>query len=364
MSEKNNLYRRNGKKVYIKQPDFNELAFVAKLWGDEETMSEIGGAYLFPEDRWDMFYKKMVQPTDGKNFYCLIYTIRDKAIGEVSFHGYDSGAKAARVNIKIHHRYRNKGYGTEALRLFLEYYFFEFGGESIIDNAVKTESAKKIFKNVGFEVVGKFRTQITHRLTKESFLNSQPRKHRKIGVLSYDNMNVMDFSIPLEVFKSVNKVVSEELFEVFTVSYKDEVVLQNNIKVSIDRTFGEDDKPDIIVIPGGNGAEEAVRDKNIIKYLLSNYNDCDYLLSAEKGIYFLNRCRMLDGILVPRVSNSEDYLNNSMGNINFTDNSFEDNGKIVISSNTIGLIKGCLNIIKKVAGEKVTEVLEKDLGFK
>ena len=37
----------NGKDVYIKQPEFEELEFVSKLWGDEETMKDIGGTFNF-----------------------------------------------------------------------------------------------------------------------------------------------------------------------------------------------------------------------------------------------------------------------------------------------------------------------------
>mgnify|MGYP006995793645 CR=1 FL=1 len=35
-----NLYRRNGKLIYIKMPDFKELAFVEELWGNKKNMGE------------------------------------------------------------------------------------------------------------------------------------------------------------------------------------------------------------------------------------------------------------------------------------------------------------------------------------
>ena len=110
------IYRRNGKKVYIKQPDWAELEFVSTLWADEDTMKDIGGVYSFSESKWEMFYNKMVYPGDGKNFYCLIYeALEDKPVGEVSFHGYDCVTKSARFNIKVLYSERRKGYGEEAL---------------------------------------------------------------------------------------------------------------------------------------------------------------------------------------------------------------------------------------------------------
>ena len=150
MNDKINLYRRNGKLIYIKMPEFNELAFVRELWGKKENMGEFGDVYSFPKEKWEMFYRKMVSPTDGKNFYCLIYDLNDKPIGEVSFHGYNSATKVARINIKIHYEHRKKGYGEEALRLLLEYYFYEFGGQSIIDS-VKSDEGKSLLKKIGFE---------------------------------------------------------------------------------------------------------------------------------------------------------------------------------------------------------------------
>ena len=100
----------------------------AKLWANEETMQDIGGAYFFPKEKWEMFYKKMVYPTDGKNFYCRNISLKDKPVGEVSFHGYDSITKIARINVKIHYKYRNHGYGERSIKLLLEYYFLEFWG--------------------------------------------------------------------------------------------------------------------------------------------------------------------------------------------------------------------------------------------
>ncbi|MGL5352482.1 MAG: GNAT family N-acetyltransferase, partial [Clostridium sp.] len=306
MSKIVDLYRRNGKNVYIKQPEFEELSFISKLWGHEETMADIGGPYIFPKEKWEMFYKKMVQPTDGKNFYCLIYTIRDKAIGEVSFHGFDSATKAARINVKVHYRYRNKGYGEEAVRLLLEYYFLEFKGRAIIDT-IKTDNAKKFFNKIGFESIGEFRNQTTYKLTKGDFFNLEAKRKRNIAVITYNNMSMVQYSTIFEIFNEANKILGEDMFNIYSVGVES-TVKTNNITVEIDHNTECEDKPDIIIIPGGEGACEAVKDKYIIRYILSRYNSCDYLLSINTGVYFLSRCRMLDGIMVPKIIGTEERL--------------------------------------------------------
>ena len=146
------LYMREGKRIYIKQPILEELEFVASLWSDEETMKDIGGVFSFPRSKWEGFYKKMVYPSDGKNFYCLVYLNDGSPIGEVSFHGYDSATKVARFNIKILSKYRNQGFGEEAVKLLLEYFFIEFGGEIIMDS-ISTEAGVRLAEKMKFSII-------------------------------------------------------------------------------------------------------------------------------------------------------------------------------------------------------------------
>lgn len=352
-----NLYRRNGKKVYIKQPTFEELEYTARLWGDEETMAEIGGAYIFPKEKWEMFYKKMVHPTDGKNFYCLIYTNRNKAIGEVSFHGFDSITRVARINIKINHRHRNKGYGEEALRLILEYYFQEFGGEVVLDN-ITTESGKKLFEKVGFKQVSKFRDQCTYKITRGDFVNIISDEPKSVAVLCYDNMNITNYSIIIDILKLTNKIVGRELFNIFTVG-DGEKIQSDNINIVLDKTVSEiNDNVDIIILPGGSGADLAVKNKYNIRYLLANYNDCDYVLSIDRGILFLNRGRMLDDMVIPEIYDLDTALLDMSSNYKVISNKFIDGGKIMMASNSLGAIKGTIEIVKKVAGEEIALKVE------
>lgn len=43
----------------------------------------------------------MVLPTDGRNYYSLVYNYDNQPIGEASFHGYDASTQMAKLNVKI-----------------------------------------------------------------------------------------------------------------------------------------------------------------------------------------------------------------------------------------------------------------------
>lgn len=356
------LYRRNGKKVYIKQPTLVDLELTSKLWSDPMTMSEIGGVYKFPEEKWDMFYKKMVYPTDGKNFYCHVYNNRDKFIGEVSFHGYDSLTKAARINIKIHHRQRNKGYGSEAIQLLLEYFFLEFKGGSIIDTT-EIYGGKRLLAKCGFESIGQFKEKETFKITKDRFLNYTTESTKNVVIVGYDGMKDLYHSLIKEIFVKANNVVGEEKFIVSTVAQNEIITADDKVIKSKYYNFNIDYKPDILIIPGGDGVLDAVKDKEVIRFILANYDNSDYLLAIEKSIVILNRCRMLNGIIIPNVEGVQEILQETATDLKFSNRSFVDYGKIMISADLIGTIKGCLAIVRKTLGDKYYKILEKELGI-
>lgn len=350
-----NLYRRNGKLIYIKMPDFKELAFVEELWGNKKNMGDFGEVYSFPKEKWQMFYKKMVNPTDGKNFYCLIYDLNDNPIGEVSFHGYNSATKVARINIKVHYEHRRKGYGEEALRLLLEYYFFEFGGQAIIDS-VKTDESIALLKKIGFEELNNIREQRTYKLTKNNFISCKANEKIKIGILLYNNVDITEYAVACNIFSKGNEILQEDYFYVYSVSNVDSVKIKDGF-ISIDCNIKYNNiLPDILIIPGGSEKENIFDNENIIEYLNKVYSHCEYIATLSNGVYLLSHLINMEGISIP---NSKYIING----VNIANKDFVDNGKIMISCNLIGNIKLCVNIIRKISGYEFSDKVAREIGF-
>jgi 8-oxo-dGTP pyrophosphatase MutT (NUDIX family)/RimJ/RimL family protein N-acetyltransferase len=164
-----NNFKHCGNLVYIKQPDLSEIEYVSELWNDKETMRDVGGVVPFPEDKREAWFERMVYPTDGKNFYCLIYTLDNVPVGEVSFHRFDNEAGTADFNIKIQNKFRGKGYAREAIQMLLGFYFYDFNGQVIFDN-VANEKGQKALEKFGFEIVSVNSNEALFKLTKERFL--------------------------------------------------------------------------------------------------------------------------------------------------------------------------------------------------
>ncbi len=143
---------RKGKLAYIRQPKLDEFKYIAELWADYETMKDVGGNIVFEQSRWNSWYEKMIEPGDGKNFYCLIFNRNNKPVGEVSFHRYNRETGSAELNIKVQHEHRSKGYGKEAVLMLLDYFYNEFGGEEIRDAiAINNKNGQNMLMQMGFE---------------------------------------------------------------------------------------------------------------------------------------------------------------------------------------------------------------------
>lgn len=355
------LYRRDGKLVYIKQPEFSELDYIRELWSDYETMKDVGGTFEFSREKWELFYKKMIFPTDGKNFYCLIYDTQDNPVGEVSFHGYDSATKIARFNVKIQHRFRNKGYGSEATRLMLEYYFNEFGGQVMMDT-VGNDNGQNAIAKIGFEAIRKHGSEITYRLTKENFFSIHRAGKRRVGILLYEGCNLLSVTTVYEIF-SLAQRVKEDCIEVFTLGEKRGVIKTSvGMELKVDCKFDEVDGLEILVLPNTNNVEEVLRNENIMKFTKKYFDGVEIVLGICTGSLLLAKAGLLEGLTVNIKGVYKEEMKCLTSRINWSSNAIVDNGRFILCNNVYDTMDASLYVIKKLLGEEncksVLEILE------
>ena len=93
----------------------------------------------------------------------------------------------------------------------------------------------------------------------------------KVGILIFDNVELLDFAGPLEVFyvaRQSETIKDTPLFEVFTVASEAKPIqVEGGLKVLPDKTFEDVDELDILVIPGGHGARMKTTDSPEVKFI-------------------------------------------------------------------------------------------------
>ena len=100
-------------------PAREELSFRRQLIADPETMSynaAWGGTIAFPESDWDEWYEEWIGNHRNLRYYRYLVNEEDEFVGEIAFR-FDPKWGGYMANVLIHHRFRRRGYGREALRL-------------------------------------------------------------------------------------------------------------------------------------------------------------------------------------------------------------------------------------------------------
>lgn len=126
----------------------------------------------------------------------------------------------------------------------------------------------------------------------------------RVGILIFDNVEVLDFAGPFEVFSRTRMVPGPESrrsdesapFQVFTVAKSREPITATGGLV-VTPTYGFDDAPpiDLLVVPGGFGTRPLLQDEETLEWIRRTAAAARRVTSVCTGALLLGRIGLLDG---------------------------------------------------------------------
>lgn len=320
-------------------------------------MTDVGKIISFPRYKWDSFYKKMVNPTDGRNLYCLVFDYNDNPVGEASFHGYDSVTKTARLNVRIENAHRKKGYGSEAVQLILECFFYEFGGLYMLDT-VSVEENRERLEKIGFKIMYKNKDGYSYRLSRDDFnTNIKTLKERKFGIFIYDEMVISTAISFLEIFDSINKTLNKDIISVELIGKQKNIIENEMYDIRFENLKSiEEVNLDVIIVPGSKNNK--FYDNEDFTTLLSNINGCEIVFVLGNGIIPFIKNKFLRGL---KTYYSQEWIEDIKEEAILTAYSEEDiidNGRLIMVKKKSCEVDGIKYIIKKLFGESILNRLD------
>lgn len=121
-------------------------------------------------------------------------------------------------------------------------------------------------------------------------------KKRNVGILIFDNVELLDFAGPFEVFSVASELNNFELFNVFTVSKNLEPIETiNGLSVNPKYDFNSCPNIDILIIPGGFGTREVMKDDETQQWIDMTHKTTEYTISVCTGAMILAKLGLLDG---------------------------------------------------------------------
>ena len=121
--------------------------------------------YQYSAEKVEAYYNKLKSQKDRVDFLIML---NEKPIGEISLKHIDNSARRCEISVHLQNdRVKNKGYGSQAERLIIEYAFNKIGIKEILANCVlKNTRSQHILEKVGFKETGKDGTFIYYKFTR------------------------------------------------------------------------------------------------------------------------------------------------------------------------------------------------------
>ena len=118
---------------------------------------------------------------------------------------------------------------------------------------------------------------------------------KNLGIFIFEDVEVLDFAGPFEVFSVANQLSGYTLLDVHTFSYDDHPILtKNGLQVLPDHGINTLPPLDYLVIPGGDGTKKVVKNANFIKEIKQRILSAEWTMTVCSGSRILGKAGLLD----------------------------------------------------------------------
>ena len=182
-------------------------------------------------------------------------------------------------------------------------------------------------------------------------------KHWNVGILLFNEVEVLDFAGPFEVFSIASYPnCQQKPFTVNTVAQTtDLIIARNGLKVQPDYDFNNCPHFNILIVPGGYGAEEIeIQNETLIKWIKDRARECDIISSVCTGAFLLAETGLLDGKRATTHWMDIDRLEGEYSKIIAKRGiKFVDENDIITSGGISAGINMSFYLLKRLVGEEI-----------
>ncbi len=186
---------------------------------------------------------------------------------------------------------------------------------------------------------------------------------KKIAIVLFDDVEVLDFAGPFEVFSIAGKRSTGVTYEVFTVAEKSTVAARNQLIITPTYTFANCPTPDIFLIPGGGGyhadgtAFGSRREMNnpvMLQWINRHFEKAELVLSVCTGALILAKAGLLENLEATTHFLAVEALQKIAPSTRVVpEKRWVDNGKIVLSAGVSAGIDMSFHVLEKLQSKEV-----------
>lgn len=180
---------------------------------------------------------------------------------------------------------------------------------------------------------------------------------RNVAILLFDEVEVLDFAGPFEVFNVAARIKGEPaVFNVYTLAAQAQISARGGLLVTPHYTLADYPPPDILLVPGGWGTRPLLHDTALLEWLQKQGADVELLLSVCTGSIVLGKAGLLDNLSATTHHSVFDLLREHAPRTTVVEDArFVDNGRVITSGGISAGIDMALHVVARLLGEDHAE---------
>ena len=186
--------------------------------------------------------------------------------------------------------------------------------------------------------------------------DSQPRT---VGILIFDDVEVLDFCGPFEVFSIARPLddASDDarLFQAVTIAEEDRIIhCRGDLLVQPHHTIDDYPPLDILVVPGGQGTRRERLNERLLDWIAAQNSAIELTTSVCTGAFLLAERGILDGRRATTHWASVDWMREQYPTVTMlADQRVVDEGHVITSAGVSAGIDMALHVVGRLHGSDV-----------
>jgi transcriptional regulator GlxA family with amidase domain len=186
-----------------------------------------------------------------------------------------------------------------------------------------------------------------------------------VAIFIFDEVEVLDFCGPFEVFSLAGRLNDAAAFNVYTVAEELRPVrARGGLSVNPHHTLADCPPPDIVVVPGGYGARREQFNQPVLDWIAACAQRGELMLSVCTGALLLGRAGLLDGLQATTHHAAFDLLRDAAPHATIKeDDRVVDNGNIVMSAGISAGIDASLHVVARLLGDEHARATARQMEY-
>jgi transcriptional regulator GlxA family with amidase domain len=193
---------------------------------------------------------------------------------------------------------------------------------------------------------------------------------KRVGILIFPNVKVLDFCGPFEVF-SVTRL-NEELrqqepspLEVTVIAeHSEPIQTSGGLRVIPDIDISECPPLDILVVPGGWGTRKEIHNDRLVSWIAERGSEVETLTSVCTGAMLLGKAGLLDGKHATTHWRSLDWMRESFPYVTVEDGlHVVEDGHVITSAGISAGIDMVLRVVTRYFNESVGRATARHMEY-